>query len=94
MRASHGRWESWLHIRLGEGEEAVCAECSEQDEFGRCVCDCDQCDESNAKITDGPEAFILAYGGVATPEEWGMMDSEMRAALVDMSIQNAADAER
>jgi hypothetical protein len=62
---SHG-----CRSELGDGEEIVCADCSEQDEYGRCGCECDQCDESNKKITAGLEAFKLAYGRTAGPEEW------------------------
>ena len=58
------------------------------------MCNCVQCEESNAQITDGLEAFILAYGRATTPEEWRMMDSDVRAALVDMGMQSAADAEQ
>ena len=86
---SHG-----CRSEVGEGEEVMCAECSEQDEYGRCACDCDQCDESNAMITDGLEAFNLAHGRTATPEEWRMMDGDARAALVDMGMQSAAVAEQ
>ena len=79
---------------LADGEEMLCDGCFEQDEYGRCVCGCDQCEESNTTITAGLEAFILAHKRDAPPEEWKMMDSDVRAALVSMSVQSAVDAEQ
>ena len=36
----------------------------------------------------------MAYGRTAEPEEWEMVDSDEREALVGMIVQNATDAER
>ena len=79
---------------LGDGEEKICADYSEQDEYGRCGFECDQCDESNGRITAGLGAFKLAYGRTTEPEEWRVMSNAERGALVEMSVQTTANAER
>ena len=49
-----------------------------------------------ARLLDiaGREAFNLAYGREAEPGEWKTMSSADREALVEMGMQNTADAER
>ena len=79
---------------LGDGEDKICADCSEQDKYGRCGCECDQCYESNGRITAGLGAFKLAYGRTTEPKEWRMMGNVERGSLVEMSVQNTADAEK
>ena len=78
----------------GDGEEKICADYSEQDKHGTCVCECDQYDESNGRITAGLGAFKLAYGRTAEPKEWKVMGNAERGALVEMIVQNTADAVR
>jgi hypothetical protein len=36
----------------------------------------------------------MAYGRAAEPEEWKGVNSNERKALVEMGVQNAADAEK
>ena len=86
-RGSHG-----CRVEAEAGSQR-CSECEEVDEFRRCKCDCDECEEANAKITMATEGYEAAAGRQTDARSWQELEEEEISALAELGRETRSEVE-